>query len=281
MFDSNFVQNYANKNSLENTYHKGMHKIWNGRVLLPRLIKKYAGVERSLSEDQRGALKDILSLIIWGEYAAWQTSNYLASDIKEYSAKMAAVSQAHDEARHYFTMCDYIRNILDVSTDNVKISSVGMVGLESVVMADSLAKRLLGMQLMVEPVAITIFHKLRELDVEPVLTELLEYYIRDEARHIALGVRHLPKVLNTMTWPQIFQLFIWQAKLLKFEIDGLMEIKDSLITLGIDPESLFQEAKKRQIDAAIEMKEQMNWNIPIETAISQVCDTYWKYKSAI
>ena len=65
--------------------------------------------------------------------------------------------------------------------------------------ADHLAKKLIGMQLLIEPVALTLFHIVRKLKLEPVLSELLPYYERDEARHIALGIQYLPAMLTQMS----------------------------------------------------------------------------------
>lgn len=280
MLDPKFVESYSDKHVLDGTYHKGMVHIWNGRELLPELLKKHSSNPNVLDDEKRIALGRVLSLIVWGEYAAWQTSNALSFEISDFGGKMAATSQAHDEARHYFTMCDYMRVALDIPMDQVRISSVASAGLEAVVNANTLPKKLLGMQLMVEPVAITIFHSLKKSEVEPVLCDLLGFYIKDEARHIALGVRQLPIEIEKMSWPQVIQLFAWQAAMLKREIDGLFELKDDLEVLGIDYIELFEEAERRQIKAANEMAEHLNWNLPIESVIKQVTRTYMKAKVA-
>ena len=52
------------------------------------------------------------------------------------------------------------------------------------------------MQLTVETIALVIFQRVRELEVEPVLTELMPYYERDEARHVGLGVQLVPQMMN-------------------------------------------------------------------------------------
>jgi hypothetical protein len=279
MLDPNFVESYSDKHVLDGTYHKGMVHIWNGRELLHELLAKHSPTE-PMSEEKRDALVNVLSLIIWGEYAAWQTSNALALEINEFGPKMAATSQAHDEARHYFTMCDYVRMVLEAPMDEIKITSTANAGLEAVVNANTLPKKLLGMQLMVEPVAITIFHALMKSEVEPILCELLHFYIKDEARHIALGVRQLPIEIEKMSWPQVLKLFAWQASILKREIDGLFELRDDLEILGIDYIDLFKEAERRQINAANEMTEHLNWNLPIEAVIKKVTTTYLKAKIA-
>ena len=48
--------------------------------------------------------------------------------------------------------------------------------LSMVLKTNNLAKKLLGMQLMVEPVALTIFQEIRRVSPEPVLSDLLEYF---------------------------------------------------------------------------------------------------------
>lgn len=280
MLDPNFVKSYRDKHTLDKVYYKGMVNIWNGRTLLPELLQKYPLSTRAFTEEKREALTKVLSLIVWGEYAAWQTSNALSFEISEYDAKMAATSQAHDEARHYFTMCDYITTVLDKPMNEVVISSTATAGLEAVVSANTLPKKLLGMQLMVEPVAITIFHQLRASNIEPVLCDLLIRYIQDEARHISLGVRQLPREIEKMSWTQISQLMIWQTRLLKYEIDGLFELRDSLEVLGLDYYKLFQEAERRQIDAANEMIDHLGWKLPIESLIKRVTRIYLKAKIA-
>ena len=51
------------------------------------------------------------------------------------------------------------------------------------------------MQLLVESTAVVMFRQIAEAKLEPVLTDLLYYFERDEARHVGLGVLTLPEVL--------------------------------------------------------------------------------------
>jgi hypothetical protein len=276
--DYTFVNNYkpGDRANLSNIYHKGQKYIWEGELTLDQLIEKHGLPD--LTEKQRVSLAKILGLIIWGEYTAWQTSAILAFELDDFHAKMAATSQIHDEARHFFVMCNYFEQVLDIKPGDTRVSSTAQAGLEAVMNVNSLPKRLLGMQLMVEPVAITIFRMLQESDIDPILTELLTLYIKDEARHIALGVKHLPVELNKMSWPQIVQLFVWQSRLLKYEIDGLFELKPHLQEIGIDYKELFRQAERRQIDSAREMLDVLGWDVPIDSAIRRVTGTYMMYK---
>jgi hypothetical protein len=132
--------------------------------------------------------------------------------------------------------------------------------LAMVLSTNSLAKKLLGMQLMVEPVALTIFQEVRRVSPEPVLAELLGYFERDEARHIALGVNHLPKVVKNLSAFQISSLIMWQMKLFMLELYGLRELKNDFEVLGLDIENVFLLAEQKQLTALQDFVTQMGLN---------------------
>jgi len=113
---------------------------------------------------------------------------------------------------------------------------------------NNVAKKLLGMQLMVEPVAITIFRFLRKSQVDPLLSELLEYYERDEARHIALGIKYLPNLIKKMNILQLIDFVIWQIRMINAEIEGLRSIEKDLIALDLKPIEVFEFTEKKQVD---------------------------------
>ena len=258
---------------LSNIYHKGQNNIWDGRKILSELIQKHG--KPTMSEEKKDSLIRILTLILWGELVAWKTSALLAAEIDDMGAKLAATSQAHDEARHFYVMLDYMRKVLDYEPDGRGyLSGHAEMGLNEVLNAPDLARRILGMQLMVEPVAITIFSQLRENEVEPILSELLLYYEKDEARHIALGVKYLPKVISDFSTMQIFNLFAWQCKMLKYEIDGLKDMSNSFESLGVNPLAVLRAAEKRQKDAAAEMANELGWKLPIVETMDKFLDSY-------
>ena len=156
---------YDDKRHLEKVYHKGQQKIWDGVEILDNLLEKYP--DPSFSEEEKKALKNILSIILWGEYVAWNVSAEMSSKFSDYGAKMAAVSQAHDEARHFYVMRNYLQNRLEYQP--VAIFKPALKVLDEVSKTDSLAKKLLGLQLMIEPVALTMFRFIRLSKVDPVL----------------------------------------------------------------------------------------------------------------
>ena len=229
---------------LERVYHKGQARTWNGKQVLADLIAEH-GPPR-LDPATRGALGRVFGIIMWGELAAWRISAELADEIEPLEAKMAATSQAFDEARHFYVMHDYL---VAAGAMPDKLDRWAEALLRRVMNADSLPKKLLGMQLMVEPVALALFHIVRQLDVEPVLTSLMPYYERDEARHVALGVHYLPSMLERMSVAERIGLWGFQFELVSYELLSNMGLGHDLMALGLDPRDLMAAGKAKQMRA--------------------------------
>ena len=179
----NLVSHEKEKNEtvLEGIYHRGQNNIWNGQELLKELVSKHG--TPNIDSEKLGPIKNIFSIILWGEYAAWNVSSQLSFMLDDYGAKMAAVSQAHDEARHFYVMRDYLR-LLEYEPQELP-SQVSYI-LREVCETKHLARKLLGMQLMIEPIALTIFRFVRKGNIDPVLSSLLDHFEIDESRHVAL-----------------------------------------------------------------------------------------------
>lgn len=229
----------------ERIYHRGQELAWDGREILPMLIEKHGGVRL---EDPRKAeaLKRIFAIILWGELAAWKTSAQLATGLFPFEAKMAATSQAHDEARHFYVMHDYLEHLGYMPE---RMDRAPQALLDLVLETDSMVHKLLGMNLMIETLALTIFQTVREIDVEPVLTELMTYYERDEARHVGLGMQYLPSLMREMSKREVSKLLTFQCRLLFWALWELKTLEPEFDVLGIDPRKVLERGRKKQIAA--------------------------------
>ncbi|MCC7540934.1 MAG: ferritin-like domain-containing protein [Deltaproteobacteria bacterium] len=213
---------------LESIYHVGQDRIWDGREILSELIAKHG--TNNLDERTKQALGRIFSIIMWGELAAWRISAQLADVLEPLEAKLAASSQVHDEARHFYVMHDYLEAIgappkpMDPASRRV---------VELTLATHDLPKKILGMQITIETMALTIFAQVRALEVDPVLTELLAYYERDEARHVGLGVQLLPQLLGKMSIPERLSLLAFQTNLMLSAMLSLRAMEPDLATLGV------------------------------------------------
>jgi len=228
----------------ERIYHRGQEMAWDGKDILPMLLEKHGGVR--LDPDKRKPLMQVFAIILWGELAAWKISSQLADRLVPLEAKMAATSQAFDEARHFYVMYDYLKE-LDYKVEPLDRAPQALLDL--VLEADQLPYKLLGMQLMVEPIALTIFQTVRESGIEPVLCELLRYYERDEARHVGLGMQYLPSFLAKMSKREIAALFGFQVRLMALAMAELKFMEKDLRVLGIDPRTIVERTRKKQLAA--------------------------------
>ena len=245
MFDhEGFGLEAKNARVLERIYHKGHKHSWDGEEVLQSLLDQYGPPD--MGQDKREALARVFAIIMWGELAAWRISAELADELTPLEAKMAATSQAYDEARHFYVMHDYLE-LLGGVPDALPWGAQRL--LEDVMNADHLAKKLLGMQLMVEPVALTLFHVVKKLNVEPILTHLMPYYERDESRHVALGLQYLPAMLSQMSVRERAELWFFQMKMLTFEIWSNIDLMVDLKKLGVDPRELINTGKGKQMRA--------------------------------
>ncbi len=229
---------------LERIYHVGQNKAWAGKDVLQGLVAKHGGIH--LPEEKQQALSRVFAVILWGELAAWKVSAQLAVELTPLEAKLAATSQAHDEARHFYVMHDYLELL---GYQPGELPPAARATLQGVLSADTLAKKLVGMQLMVEPIALTIFQLIRESRVEPVLMELLPYYERDEARHVALGINHLPAMLRGMGPLDAFELWAWQLKMFELEIAGMRELGPAFRVLGVSERDVLRLGMAKQLIA--------------------------------
>ncbi len=235
---------------LRNIYHRGQDLAWDGRTILPELIKKHGGI--NVSPEQKHALSKIFEIILWGELAAWKISAELADELVPLEAKMAATSQAHDEARHFYVMYDYLKELGYTPT---RIDPYSQKVLDITLNTGNLAHKLLGMQLMIETIALTIFQEVRESRIEPVLSDLLLYFEKDEARHVGLGTQYLPSILRKQTKAESASTLFFQLRLVFWTISSLKAMERDLATLGITAPNLIKHGRELQMRAHAELWE--------------------------
>lgn len=257
-----------NAKILERVYHKGQRLSWDGKEVLSTLIAEHGLPD--LGPEKKAALGRVFAVIMWGELAAWRISAELADEIVPLEPKMAATSQAFDEARHFYVMHDYL-TALDALPDKLDWGAQNL--LEQVMNADHLAKKLLGMQLMVEPIALTLFHIVKKLEIEPVLTALLPYYERDEARHVALGIQYLPAMLTQMSVRERLDLWNFQVQLIAYEVFSARTIQRDLLTLGVDPLDMIAVGKGKQMAAFKQVFESIE-DTKVGSALTFAMDRY-------
>jgi len=130
----------------------------------------------------------LLSQFMHGEQGALLCTARIVETVPWIDAKYYASTQVMDEARHVEVFARYLDEKLGHQygiNDNLK-------GILDDILADSRWDiAYLGMQIMVEGLALAAFGMMHQVTTEPLLKKLLRYVMSDEARHVAFGVLSL------------------------------------------------------------------------------------------
>jgi len=129
-----------------------------------------------------------LSQFLHGEQGALLATAQLVPTVRDLDSKLYASSQVMDEARHVDVYNRYLH-------DNVGFSypvNRHLKTLLDMILKDSRwDMKFLGMQIMVEGLALAAFGMIRNNTEEPLLKQVTTYVIGDEARHVAFGILSL------------------------------------------------------------------------------------------
>jgi hypothetical protein len=231
------------------------------------LVEKHGGIH--LKPEHMEPIRRLFAIILWGELAAWKVSADLALHIEGLEAKLAATSQAHDEARHFYVMYDYLKLI---NYTACPLPKGGDRILHQILSADSLAKKLMGMQLMVEPVALTLFQLTREKNFDPVLTDLLKLFERDEARHLALGVQYLPSLVRRMNKAEVIDFYAWQLRLFMHQLEATHEMAPYFKALGMDPQRVIRLGELKQLHVGRMLVDRVGIDLPVEEIMTRIIE---------
>jgi len=140
--------------------------------------------------------KWILSQFLHGEQGALLCTSKIVETVPWYDAKMYASTQVMDEARHVEVFAKYLGDKLG---GGYPVNPHLRILLDDVLLDSRWDLTYLGMQIMVEGLALAAFGYLRQSTSEPLLKDLLKYVMSDEARHVAFGVLSLREAYEGMS----------------------------------------------------------------------------------
>ncbi|CAN5709030.1 ferritin-like domain-containing protein [soil metagenome] len=129
-----------------------------------------------------------LSQFLHGEQGALLATAQLVDSVQDLDSKLYAASQVVDEARHVDVYNRYVPTKIGFSYPvNPHLKTL----LDMILKDSRWDMKFLGMQIMVEGLALAAFGMIRANTQEPLLRELTAYVMGDEARHVAFGVLSL------------------------------------------------------------------------------------------
>lgn len=205
-FDSNYVWNYGSvKEGLRELYEKSKREQWNSATELDWSIEvdpeseivpaqfnplaDYAPAQKLDKAEQtrlrHAQISNQLSQFLHGEQGAMVVASQLVGSVPWMDAKYYASTQTMDEARHVEVFARYTSEKLEWEWPiNPNLKEL----LDATIMDSRWDFKFLGMQIIIEGLAMAAFGSLWKLAREPLLKDLLKYVMKDESRHVAFGV---------------------------------------------------------------------------------------------
>ena len=124
------------------------------------------------------------SQFLHGEQAAMLCSARIVESVPDLDAKFYAATQVMDEARHAETYARFLKDKVGLAYPiNPSLKSL----LDNTLSDSRWDMPYLGMQVLIEGLALAAFGVLRDLTSQPLAKQILAYVMADEARHVAFG----------------------------------------------------------------------------------------------
>ena len=146
-------------------------------------------------EFDRHETAELLCQFLHGEQGALLVASQIASCAPTFNAKLYAASQTFDEARHVEVFNRYLQEKIGFHYPiNANLKAL----LDKILTDERWDLKFIGMQVIIEGLALAAFTNLK-LDTNCVLLkQLLHYVIRDEARHVTFGINYLEDYVKTL-----------------------------------------------------------------------------------
>ncbi len=173
----------------------------------------------------------VLSQFMHGEQGALLCTAKIVETVPWIDAKYYAATQVMDEARHVEVFARYLDTKL--SGHYPLNSHLGLL-LDDVIADSRWDMTYLGMQIMVEGLALAAFGFMHAATQEPLLKQLLRSVMSDEARHVAFGILSLKELYAELSDKEL-------AERQEFAFEAALRMRDRLLavevweTMGVDP----------------------------------------------
>jgi hypothetical protein len=193
------------RDRLLNLYEKGKDKQWNAQTRLDwsqdvdpgsphNTPDEYIAIYGSdiwdgLSEAGKRELRHHMtawmnSQFLHGEQGALICASKIVQTVPDIDAKFYAATQVMDEARHVEMYSKYLREKIELAYPiNKNLQAL----LDDVIADERWDMTYLGMQVIIEGLALAAFALIRDYSQEPLAKAVNTYVMQDEARHVAFG----------------------------------------------------------------------------------------------
>ena len=262
-YDSIFTWDYEKgaRPKLNKLYEKAKNAQWNGETDLPwdtdvdqeRLVIEAAeaqgghavGFDITGTPLEKWSEKEwvtfgvesqnwTLSQFLHGEQGALICTAKIVESVLLIDAKYYASTHVMDEARHVEVFSKYLDEKL---SGHYPVNAHLRMLLDDIIADSRWDITYLGMQIMVEGLALAAFGFMHMLTQEPLLKKLLRYVMSDEARHVAFGVISLQEQYQNLSAAEIKdrQEFCYEAAV---RLRNRFFAQDVWEKMGVDPKQV-------------------------------------------
>jgi hypothetical protein len=175
-----------------------------------------------------------LSQFLHGEQGALVCTAKIVETVPWIDAKYYAATQVMDEARHVEVFAKYLDTKLD---GFYPVNAHLRMLLDDIVNDSRWDMTYLGMQIMVEGLALAAFGFMYQQSYEPLLKQLLRMVMSDEARHVAFGVLSLQEVYRDLTQTEV-------RERQEFAFEAAVRMRDRFLNqevwerMGVEPRTV-------------------------------------------
>ena len=257
-FDTNYAWNYGSvKEGLRDLYEKAKREQWNGTTqlawatdvdpeseIIPQIYNPLEDYGPYKKLDDKGIrhlrhaqMAWQLSQFLHGEQGALIVASQLTGAVPWMDAKYYAASQTMDEARHVEVFSRYLRDKLEWEWPiNPNLKRL----LDLIITDQRWDFKYLGMQILVEGLAMAAFSSMYMMANEPLVKDLLHYVMKDESRHVAFGVISLRDYYDDMPEKE-------RREREDFVIEACELMRDRLLAVEVSRYMGFDEIEVRDI----------------------------------
>jgi hypothetical protein len=200
---------------------------------------------RQIERLRHEALSWQLCQFLHGEQGALLATAQIVDAVPWYEAKQYGATQVMDEARHVEVYRRFIQEKLGVEYDvNRELKKL----LDQILLDSRWDMKFLGMQIIVEGLALAAFGTIRDTATNPLLRDLTAAVMEDESRHVAFGVLSLREHYHDLPERDLREReeFVYEACVLMRDRIQSREVWERL---GLDADECIAHAERSGIAA--------------------------------
>jgi P-aminobenzoate N-oxygenase AurF len=218
-----------------------------GPVLNVHMAFQGSSFFESLRDDQKKEIEIKvsawrLSQFLHGEQGALLVASQLVNPLPELDCKLYASTQVVDEGRHVEVFERYVKKLHKIYPVDPLLKGL----IDEILASDMWELKLLGMQMLIEGLAIAAFNLMHKQTGDSTLRDVLDYVLQDEGRHVNFGYFALRRSIPGMEparreFLEDFALKACDAMYARDERTGFRSIRTVWNEMGWDGDTVWRD----------------------------------------